>query len=303
MPNTCGRRTITTERRATLALAWLLAAVASSAAAQEVGPANGTLLLAGGGLRDPSVRTRFLDIAGGADARIVVVPTAQPGDAFDDGYEGLAQFRALGATKVQILHTRDRTVADSEAFVRTLDGADAVWFSGGRQWRLADAYLGTRVVDALRRLLERGGVIGGSSAGATILGSVLVRGESGGTETMLGDYQAGFGFLANTAIDQHLLRRNRHFDLIAVVESHPELLGIGIDENTAIVVRQDAFEVIGSGYVAIYDANTFVRGRGRFYFLAPGDRFDLVTREATRGEGEGHALNGLEHRPWPAERH
>lgn len=283
-------------------LPWLLAAVAFGAAAQEVGPADGTLVLAGGGLRDATVLARFLDLAGGIDARIVVIPTAQAADTFDDRYDGLEQFRALGATAVQLLHTRDRVTADSDAFVRALDDADAVWFSGGRQWRLADAYLDTRTVEALRRLLRRGGVIGGSSAGATIQGSVLVRGDTGGNETMLGDHTVGFGFLANTAIDQHLLRRNRQFDLIEVVEAHPALLGIGIDENTAIVVQHDAFEVIGTGYVAIYDANTLVRGRGRFYFLAPGDRFDLVTREAARGEGEGHALDGLEHRPWPIDR-
>ena len=287
--------------RAVTVLPWLLATAALGAAAQEVGPATGTLLLAGGGLRDSAVLTRFLALAGGSDARIVVIPTAQAADTFDDRYEGLEQFRALGATNVRLLHTRDRGVANSDAFIRTLDDADAVWLSGGRQWRLADAYLDTRTLDALRRLLDRGGVIGGSSAGATIQGAVLVRGDTGGNETMLGDHTVGFGFLTNTAVDQHLLRRNRQFDLIEVVEAHPGILGIGIDENTAIVVRQDAFEVIGAGYVAIYDANTLVRGRGRFYFLAPGDRFDLVTREAARGEGEGYALDGLEHRPWPPE--
>jgi cyanophycinase len=115
---------------------------------------------------------------------------------------------------------------------------------------------------------------------------------------MMGDHREGFGFLKRAAIDQHLVRRNRHFDLIEVIETYPALLGIGIDENTAIVVQGDTFEVVGAGYVAIYDFETQLRSGGRFYFLAPGDRFDLVTREASRGDGEGQALEGLEHRPW-----
>jgi cyanophycinase len=254
--------------------------------------------LAGGGVRDPDIVRRFLDLAGGPDARIVVIPTAGASERYDDTYPGLDRFRAFGATHLTILHTRDRDRADTDTFVGPIEDADAVWISGGRQWRLADAYLGTRTEAALKRLLDRGGVIGGSSAGATIQGSYLVRGDTRGNAVMMGDHEQGFGFLRHCAIDQHLLRRNRHFDLIEVIETHPDLLGIGIDENTAIVVQGDAFEVIGAGYVGIYDAATLVHGRGKFYFLAPGDLFDLVTREATRGEGEGHALEGLEHRPW-----
>jgi cyanophycinase len=255
-------------------------------------------VLAGGDVQHPDIVRRFLEHAGGSTARIIVIPTAQAADQFDDEYEGLERFRRAGATDVAILHTRSRTTADSEAFVQVLDDADGVWFSGGRQWRLADAYLGTRTEEALLRLLGRGGVVGGSSAGATILGSFLVRGDADGNALMIGDHRDGFGFLKRTAVDQHLLRRNRHFDLIEVVEAHPELLGVGIDEDTAIIVQGDTFEVVGSGYVAIYDFNTQLRGGGRFYFLSPGDRFDLAGREATRGEGDGHALEGLESRPW-----
>ncbi len=266
--------------------------------AQEVGPAHGTLVLAGGGVHNPVILKQFIYRAGGPDAHIVVIPTAQEGDDFADDYEGLTRLRSAGATNVTLLHTRDRAEADSDAFARVLDNADGVWISGGRQWRLADAYLGTRTQEALARLLDRGGVIGGSSAGATIQGSFLARGDTSDNHVMMGSHREGFGFLKNTAVDQHLLQRNRHFDLIEVIEAHPHLLGIGIDEDTAIIVRGDAFIVVGSGYVAIYDVGTQLEGGGRFYFLAPGDRFDLTSREATRGEGEGHALEGLRHRPW-----
>ncbi len=285
--------------RTLLLLGLLCTASISTAVAQDVGPPAGALVLAGGGVRDSVIAVRFLELAGGRDARIVVIPTAGSDTAYGPDFGGLDAFRALGAENLMVLHTRDRSVADGEAFVQPLREADAVWFTGGRQWRLVDAYLGTKVEEELRRLLVRGGAIGGSSAGATIQGSFLVRGDTRGNTVMMGDHQIGFGFLRHTAIDQHLLRRNRHFDLIEVVDAHPELLGIGIDENTAIVVQGDAFAVIGAGYVAIYDAHTMIGGRGRFYFLAPGDRFNLATREARRGSGEGEPLEGLEAQPWP----
>jgi cyanophycinase len=271
----------------------------SGLSAQTVGPAHGTLLLAGGGVRDPEIYRSFVELAGGPDARIVVIPTAGERDAFDSAYGGLEVFRAAGADHVTVLHTRNRGVADSESFVRPLRDADAIWFSGGRQWRLVDAYGGTKTEIALRDLLERGGVIGGSSAGATIQGSYLVRGDSRTNTITMGDHEVGFGFLRNVAVDQHVLRRNRQFDLVEVIRVHPELLGIGIEENTAIVVTGDTFEVIGNGYVLIYDVHRTIDGKGRFYFLSPGDRFDLGTREARRGDGEGEPLERVTTVPWP----
>jgi cyanophycinase len=283
--------------------AWIVVltacAVVGGLEAQTVGPARGTLFVAGGGMRDPALAQRFIDLAGGPQARIVVIPTAGEQDEYTQDFEGLEAFRALGANDLLVLHTRDRNVADSDEFVAAIRDADAVWFSGGRQWRLADAYLGTATERALWDLLHRGGTIGGSSAGATIQGSYLARGDTKGNSIMMGDHEVGFGFLANTAIDQHLLRRNRQFDLIEVVETFPDLLGIGIDENTAIVVKGDTFEVVGRGYVAIYDRHSVAGANGRFYFLAPGDRFDLAEREAGRGEGEGRPLEGVHRRDWP----
>jgi cyanophycinase len=100
----------------------------------------------------------------------------------------------------------------------------------------------------------------------------------------MGDHEAGLGFVKNVAIDQHLLRRNRHFDLLKITQARPELLGIGIDENTAIVVKGDEFEVIGQSYVVIYDQQRQIDSGGDFYFLGVGDRFNLATREAFRGD-------------------
>ncbi|MEZ4424850.1 MAG: cyanophycinase [Gemmatimonadota bacterium] len=268
-------------------------------AAQQVGPARGTLVVVGGGLTDPAIWARFVELAGGPQSSIVVIPTAGGGEDYDAYYPGLDALRAAGAETLTVLHTYDRAEADTEAFVAPLREATGVWFPGGRQWRLADAYLGTRTQRELEALLARGGVIGGSSAGATIQGSYLVRGDTGSNEIMMGDHEEGFGFLRNVAVDQHLLRRNRQFDLIEVIRAKPELLGIGIDENTAIVVSGDSFEVLGQGYVAIYDAQRQLDSGGLFYFLAPGDRFDLATREAVRPAIERRPLPRVEKEPWP----
>ena len=256
-------------------------------AAPVVGPPNGSLVIGGGGSRDSEIRERFLELAGGSDAPIVVIPTAGSRKEYDAYNSNLAGWNAAGATNLSMLHTTDPAVANTDEFVEPIRKARGVWFNGGKQWRLADAYLNTKVHAELWALLGRGGVIGGSSAGAMIQGSYLARGDTSTNAIMMGDHQHGFGFLPNTAIDSHLLRLNRQFDLLEIIQAKPELLGIGIDENTALVVQGDRFEVIGQSYVAIYDAGTWVEGGpggkgGPFYLLAPGDRFHLKTREPFR---------------------
>jgi cyanophycinase len=266
--------------------------------AQTTGPAHGALVIVGGNMHDPAIVERFLELAGGKDAPIVVIPTADGASSYDAFWPGLRQFKEAGATRLTILHTNDRAEADSEAFVQPITEARGVWFGGGRQWRLADSYLNTRTHRELEALLARGGVIGGSSAGATIQGSYLARGDTRNNTIMMGDHEVGLGFVKNVAIDQHLLRRNRQFDLIEVIEAHPELLGIGIDENTAIIVRGNRFDVMGAGYVAIYDHGAMLDSGGRFYFLAPGQRFNLETREATQPVESERPIGRVEKKPW-----
>jgi cyanophycinase len=163
-----------------------------AAAAQQVGPSYGSLVIVGGAMRGPAIVERFLHLAGGPAAPIVVIPTAGGGAAHDASWEGLRPFRAAGATRFIVRHTTDRAVSDSEAFVAAIRDARGVWFAGGRQWRLADAYLHTRVHEELEALLARGGVIGGSSAGATFLGSYLARGDTATNTVMMGDHEEGW---------------------------------------------------------------------------------------------------------------
>ena len=138
-------------------------------------------------------------------------------------------------------------------------------------------------------MLNRGGVIGGTSAGATIQGSYLFRGDTKGNTVLVGDHIQGLDFIHNVAIDQHILKRNRQFDLPSFIKTHPDLLGIGIDESTAIVVHQNQFEVLGVSYVAISDSKQFAAdaknpsgesgNNGPFYYLKKGEKFDLLERK------------------------
>ena len=298
-----------TERRTT-SVAWVLLSAAVTACgavlvaparggAQEVGPPNGALVIVGGAMRSPEIAERFVQLAGGTDARIVVIPTAGGAESYGPSFGGVRPFQAAGVAQLTVRHTNDRDEANSEAFVAAIREATGVWFTGGRQWRLVDSYADTRTEDELWALLERGGVIGGSSAGATIQGSYLARGDTATTTIMMGSHEEGLGFLKNTAIDQHLLYRNRQFDLLEIIEARPELLGIGIDENTAIVVQGDRFEVIGESYVVIYDNRSTLDSGGLFYFLAPGDQYDLATRQAYRPSRGLEPLGRVEARPWP----
>lgn len=260
----------------------------------SVGPARGSLMIVGGGSLGTDIWTRFIELAGGESANIIVIPTANEDANINSG--PLAEkelLQHLGVKNVTVLHTRDRKQADDPNFVAPLRNATGIWFTGGRHWRLADSYLNTLAHREFRALLERGGVIAGSSAGATIQGSFMVRGDTKGNTIMIGDHTEGLGFIQNVAIDQHLLVRNRQFDMVEVIRQKPELLGIGIDESTAIVVQKDTFEVIGNSFVAIYDAKNILSNANQangsapvanrpFYFLNRGQRFNLKEKIVLR---------------------
>ena len=245
-----------------------------------LGPAKGSLIIVGGGGMPKVIFDRFFQAAGGRDAKLVVVPTAGSGAEYDGSTSSVKRFKKAGATNVHLLHTRDPKMADSDEFIAILRDARAVWFGGGRQWRLADAYLGTKTEAAFHDVLKRGGVIGGSSAGATIQGSYLVRGAPERNQIMMSPgHEKGFGFVRRSAIDQHLLARERENDMLPVIRKHPHLLGIGIDESTALYVRGNSAEVIGKSKVLFYDIALEKTVGKKFYTtLGPGDHYDLKSR-------------------------
>ncbi|HKX27845.1 MAG TPA: cyanophycinase, partial [Blastocatellia bacterium] len=201
---------------------------AASQEAPEYGPASGTLVIVGGGqTANTGIIETFISRAGGPEARFVIVPTAE-GNRTQDGQVKayseeavLAPWKARGLKNVRMLHTHDPKVADTEAFAQPLREANAVWFNGGRQWNIVDSYMNTLTYREFHKVLERGGVIGGSSAGATIQGDYLVRGAVAGPEIMMTpepEHEHGFNFLRKTAIDQHINTRNRWDDLIPVIK-------------------------------------------------------------------------------------
>jgi cyanophycinase len=269
------------------------AAASAGSISPEYGPAKGTLVIVGGGSTDSTgIVEKFVELAGGPNAKIVVVPTAggnRRADGTPVAYVDsvvLASWKARGLTNVHMLHTHDPKVADTEAFAAVLKDANAVWFVGGRQWNIVDSYAKTRTYDAFHAVLARGGVIGGSSAGATIQGTYLVRGAVAGAQIMMApepEHQDGFDFLRRSAIDQHINTRNRWNDLQQVMAKFPNLLGIGISEGTAIVVRGDRFEVIGKAQVAIHDT-THPRPAGEkpYLTLQAGDRYDMKARQVIK---------------------
>lgn len=236
--------------------------------------ANGALVLVGGGRIPPVVVQRFVELAGGAQARVVLVPGAAPGDQRNgEPFERL--LRQAGVADLRVLDARHPREVTAEQLALLAD-ATAVWFGGGRQWRLVDAFEGTAAIAAFHAVLSRGGVVGGTSAGATIQGEFLVRGNPlGNTDMWCEGYDRGFGLLPGCAVDQHFVARNREGDLRALIARLPQLIGIGIDEGTAAVVRGSTLEVLGDSKVAVFDARR-ERDKATPQWLAPGDHWELV---------------------------
>ena len=191
----------------------------------------------------------------------------------------LRVFRKAGAGQVDWLHTKDRSLADDPLFIESLTTATGVWFGGGRQWNLVDSYQNTEAHRLMHSVLERGGVIGGSSAGASIQGDYMPRGDPMGNTLMMAEgYERGLGFLRGVAIDQHFSQRNRFPDMALLKKTFPQLLGIGIDEGTCLVVKRSKAEVIGPGQVAFFDRPVGSEEIEAFTSVKAGQVYELKMR-------------------------
>lgn len=253
---------------------------------------EGTLLIMGGDCTNDFFISQFAGLVGSIESNIVIIPTAIE-DKYLDSEQDIKMLKKpfidVGFKNINIVHTREIKVANSDSLNNILLSADGVWITGGRQWRLAKAYNDTKIQSSLKTLLNQGKVIAGTSAGASIMADVLIRGDSKDSTILLGDYSNGFGFITNIVIDQHHIARNRQFDMFDVKNDKPEILGIGIDENTGIIVNKNKFRVIGKSYVTIYDNTRWSEEKDttyqleksdkQFYTLSNGYEYDLTKRK------------------------
>jgi cyanophycinase len=263
----------------------------------SISQTKGKLLIVGG-VQIPEIEKKFVELAGGPDARIIIIPNAGSEPKLNSEIEQKT-FNKLGAKADYILFTRE--TADDEANLKKMDWANAVFFTGGDQSDLTRDMLGTKLLAKVFDIYNSGGTIGGTSAGAAVMSEVMITGnelvnkdstrsfitiEKGNVET-----KQGFGFLKTVIIDQHFLKRKRHNRTIASLIEHPNLFGIAIDESTAIIVYpDDTFEVFGNNQVLVYDPTSGKNIREdkngnlgitnmRLQVLINGDKFDMKTKE------------------------
>ncbi len=245
---------------------------------------KGKLIIVGGGSIPDSLFDFFAAHCGGKDQPVVYIPTATADEKYIQEGGHLGKFTSRGFTNLSTIHTRDKVKADASENIASMKKAKGVFFGGGDQDLIADAYGNTQLYQEMIALLARGGVIMGTSAGATIMGALLIGGEARNDLTTNYSFQPAFSFIQNVDLDQHVLARNRQFDLIPVIEKYPTHLGVGIDESTAIIVEGNQFKVWGNSYVLVYDAKDWAVQKLKwgkvvkpFKMLYSGQSFDLNT--------------------------
>lgn len=242
---------------------------------------KGSLIIIGGGPMPRLAVKRFIQLAGGNNASIVVLPTAVPDSMIPQSSAIAKTFEKFGPKEVTVLPGRKISEVDSEEYLNVFRRATGIWFGGGRQWNFVDAYHDTKALKLMHNVLDKGGVIMGSSAGASIQAEYLVRGNPLGNHDMMAEgYEKGLGFLKGVAIDQHFAERDRFKDLSSVIQRFPQLLGIGIDEGTALIVKGSIGTVQGKGQVHFYDRREIAQQKAKDYeSVGKGGRYQLVQRK------------------------
>ena len=268
----------------TIACAGAMARSGAGSGSPVVGPPTGTVLVVGGGQQGPELYKAFIDGAGGPNALIVDIPTAGGDTTYPPDWRGTNGLKGAGAKHVVVLHANpdQKALANSDSFANVLRQAGGVWFEGGRQYHLVDSYAGTRTETEIMNVLRRGGIVGGSSAGASILGSFMVRGAPSNNNFVMEypGYTTGFGYLRNTGIDQHVVARMRLPDIAdSLMPRHPGMLFISEDEGTAWRVKGDVAEILGRNKAFVYGGHDPTDPGKPFLTLYPGDRYDLGRRK------------------------
>lgn len=279
-----------------LAASFLIAALAFGPIGAAAPVGRGHLVLIGGGeVESGEAIRKIVELAGGPSQPVVVIPTASEDPGSPAWY--VSRFvDGAGATNVVALDLKTRADASRPEFVRAIESARAIFFGGGDQVRLTDAVLGTPVGDAIAAAFARGAVLGGTSAGTACQSQLMITGEGNLDVIAPGavELKPGFGFFPGVIVDQHFLARRRHNRLFTVILEHPELVGVGVDEDAAVWVQPNGtFEVLGTGAVLVIDpqqatverrsvveGTTSIGARGlRLHLLLRGDRFDTIKRE------------------------
>lgn len=255
---------------------------------------TGPIMAIGGAedkLDDKVILSAFVQLAGGRDAKIVIVPTASSIETAGERYKAI--FLGLGATAAEVVYIGDRQDANGDAPLELLQDATGVFLTGGNQMRLSTILGGTRAAELIRRRNAEGAIIAGTSAGASILSSYMVAfGASGETpKQRMAQIVAGFSLAPELIIDQHFRQRDRIGRLLTLVAANPGLLGVGIDEDTAVLISNQVLEVIGRHSVTLVDGSDIfsdvhqVKGYGgvtisgaKLHILTAGRRFDLAER-------------------------
>lgn len=263
-------------------------------------------------IRERLILSRFTALTGGEDARIVVVPTAS--SFFKESgerYSGL--FTDLGVASVQVLPVQTREQANDQACAELVGTASGIFFGGGNQLKLATVFGGTRTLRAIQCRFAEGATVGGTSAGASALGSYMIAfGSTGSTPKKRQVYiSPGLGLVQDICFDQHFKQRDRIGRLLSAVAQNPMLLGMGLDEDTAAVIHpDDTLEVVGSGGVMILDGASMthtdapdVKGHKpiaitdvHLHVLTHGYGFDLRTRRPVLQAGDSTPQDGTDAR-------
>ena len=224
---------------------------------------KGRLVIIGGGKKPEYLMKKFIELAGGEKSKIIIIPNASGVPMEEYGYEK-EEFVNAGCKNINYLYC-NREEANADSSVEKLNDITGVYFSGGDQSFLTRDLLGTKLLAKIKDIYEKGGVVGGTSAGAAVMSKVMITGNEllnkDSTQAFIEikknniETVEGFGFIKRAIIDQHFLKRKRHNRLISVVLEHPDLVGVAIDESTSIIVNPDhTFKVLGENQVLIYDA-------------------------------------------------
>lgn len=246
-------------------------------------------------LDNPQILTKFVELSGGKDAVITIIPTASQLNDTGSRYQKI--FEEIGVKRTYSLPINERIDAQNPEYVRTLEKSTGIFITGGNQLRLSTILGGTPIAKTIRQLNAQGVNYAGTSAGAAIISQHMITGGSTGIVPTEGgvNLAPGMGLINTIVVDQHFNERNRLARLLSAVSYNPFLVGVGLDEDTAAFIdHNNVFTVVGSGAITVIDASdieysSMADARAgdaltllnvKLHILASGGRYDITKRKA-----------------------